>query len=81
MLQAANEGDQTLLLDLDLRLHQQIWKMAGHSRLESFLNEVATQARMCVSVQTSLYEDLALGVSDHKTILDHTSSMLTRKQL
>ncbi len=37
MFQAAEVGDQALVLDLDLRFHQQMWKMAGHSRLESFL--------------------------------------------
>jgi DNA-binding GntR family transcriptional regulator len=74
MLQAAKEGDQALVLDLDLRFHRQIWKMAGHSRLESFLKEVSVQAKMYIAVQTSLYDDLAAGVSDHETILEHLKS-------
>jgi DNA-binding GntR family transcriptional regulator len=71
MFEAAQAGDQGLVLDLDLSFHKQIWKMAEHSRLEDFLNEVAVQVRMYIAVQTSLYEDLAAGVSDHKIILEH----------
>jgi DNA-binding GntR family transcriptional regulator len=74
MFQAAKEGDRALVLDLDLGFHQQIWKMAGHSRLESFLKEVSVQAKMYIAVQTSLYDDLAVGVSDHETILEHLKS-------
>ncbi len=71
MFEAAQAGDQGLVLDLDLSFHKQIWKMAEHSRLEDFLNEVAVQVRMYIAVQTSLYEDLAAGISDHKIILEH----------
>ncbi len=74
MFQAAEVGDQAIVLDLNLRFHQQMWKMAGHSRLESFLKEVAVQAKMYIAVQTSLYDDLAAGVSDHATILEHLKS-------
>ena len=71
MFDAAHEGDQGLVLDLDLSFHQHIWKMAEHSRIEDFLKEGAVQMRMYIAVQTSLYEDLAEGVSDHKIILEH----------
>jgi DNA-binding GntR family transcriptional regulator len=70
MFEAADRGDHASVLDLDLEFHRQIWRMAGHSRLEAYLNEVAAQAKMYIAVQTSLYDDLAAGVSDHKEMLD-----------
>ena len=71
MFQAAKEDNHALVLDLDLHFHQKIWGMADHSRLEAFLKEIAIQAKMYISVQTSMYDDLPTGISDHKTILTH----------
>jgi DNA-binding GntR family transcriptional regulator len=71
MFQAAKEDNHALVLDLDLHFHQKIWGMADHSRLEAFLKEIAIQAKMYISVQTSMYDDLPTGISDHKTILKH----------
>lgn len=71
MLQAAKENNHALVLDLDIHFHQRIWKMADHSRLEAFLKEIVAQAKMYISVQTSMYDDLPTGIADHKTILTH----------
>jgi len=70
MFAAADEGDYANVLDLDLQFHQQIWVMADHGRLETYLREIAVQAKMYVAVQTSLYDDLAAGISDHQTLLE-----------
>ncbi len=69
MFEAAGRGDHDTVLDLDLEFHKQVWRMSGHSRLEAYLNEVAAQARMYIAVQTSLYDDLAAGISDHREML------------
>lgn len=71
MFQAAKEDNHALVLDLDLHFHQKIWEMADHSRLEAFLKEIAIQVKMYISVQTSMYDNLPTGISDHKTILNH----------
>ena len=44
----------------------EFWKVAGHQRLEGFLREIGAQAKMYIAVQTSLYDDLAAGISDHR---------------
>jgi DNA-binding GntR family transcriptional regulator len=69
MFDAAGRGDPDTVLDLDLDFHKQVWRMSGHSRLEAYLNEVAAQARIYIAVQTSLYDDLAAGISDHREML------------
>jgi len=74
LLDAAKSGAQENVLDLDLRFHQKIWGMADHSRLENFLSELAVQMRMYIAVQTSLYDDLLAGVSDHQLILEELKS-------
>lgn len=70
MFAAAERGDHASVLDLDLEFHKGVWRMAGHSRLDAYLNEVAAQAKMYIAVQTSLYDDLAAGVSDHLEMLE-----------
>ena len=46
MFAAAEEGDYANVLDLDLQFHQQIWVMADHGRLETYLREIAGQVKM-----------------------------------
>lgn len=71
MFQAANEDNPALVLDLDLHFHEKIWEMADHTRLEEFLKEIAVQVKMYIAVQTSMYDDLPTGISDHRTLLTH----------
>jgi DNA-binding GntR family transcriptional regulator len=71
MFRAANEDNHVQVLNLDLHFHHKIWEMADHARLEEFLREIAVQAKMYIAVQTSMYDDLPTGISDHKTILTH----------
>jgi DNA-binding GntR family transcriptional regulator len=70
MLEAANAGDLAQVLDLDIDFHRQIWEMADHTRLKDILGGIAIQVKMYVAVQTKLYDDLAMGVSDHETFLE-----------
>jgi DNA-binding GntR family transcriptional regulator len=70
MFAAAEMGDYAEVLDRDLEFHMRIWKVAGHQRLEGFLREIGAQAKMYIAVQTSLYDDLAAGISDHRVLLE-----------
>jgi len=70
MFAAAETGNHAEVLDRDLEFHMRIWKVAAHQRLESFLREIAAQAKMYIAVQTSLYDDLAAGISDHRGLLE-----------
>jgi DNA-binding GntR family transcriptional regulator len=70
MFTAAEAGNYAQVLDRDLEFHMRIWKMAGHQRLEGFLREIGAQAKMYIAVQTSLYDDLAAGISDHRVLLE-----------
>ncbi len=70
MFDAANEENHASVMDLDLQFHRQIWEMADHRRLKTFLEDIAGQVGMYVAVQTQLYDNLATGVSDHEQLLD-----------
>ena len=70
MFKAANEGEPLKVTDLDFRFHQQIWEIADHTRLKEVLEGITTQIRMYLSVQTQLYNDLSVGISDHILLLD-----------
>ena len=70
MFKAANDGETSKVADLDFRFHQKIWEVADHTRLKEVLESITTQIRMYLSVQTQLYDDLAVGISDHRLLLD-----------
>ena len=70
MFAAAAEADRVGVLDKDIAFHRRIWRIAGHSRLEAYLEELAVHSKMYVAVQTAHYADLAAGVSDHNVLLD-----------
>jgi DNA-binding GntR family transcriptional regulator len=70
MFEAANAGDTTKVTDLDYKFHQQIWVMADHTRLKNVLESITTRIRMYLAVQTQLYDDLAVGISDHELLVD-----------
>lgn len=74
MLAAAREGDQGQVLDYDLEFHKRIWDITGHTRLIGILMQISIQARLFISLQTSLYDDLAVGISDHATLLNAIKS-------
>jgi DNA-binding GntR family transcriptional regulator len=74
MFLAAEEGDNAEVLDLDLKFHERIWEIADHSRLKSYLDEIAVHVRMYVAIQTSQYESLSVGISDHRQLLDAINS-------
>lgn len=69
MLQAARDGDLDNVINLDFQFHQRIWEIADHTSLLQILNGLSSQIRSYLAVQTSLYEDLAAGISDHNDIL------------
>lgn len=70
MFKAANADDTSRVTDLDYKFHQQIWEMADHTRLKNVLESITTRIRMYLAVQTQLYDDLAVGISDHELLLN-----------
>ena len=69
MFAAAQDGDHTKVLELDLEFHRQIWEIADHQRLKNMLKELTTQVRMYIAVQTKIYDDLAAGIADHQILM------------
>jgi len=67
---AAKEEDTNEVTLLDFQFHTQIWTMADHTLLKEILEGFNTQIKRYVAVQTTLYEDLTEGISDHKNILE-----------
>ena len=70
LFQAAHNQQYKEAADLDIRLHQKIWQVAGNRRLEQVLQGLIIQARRYLSLQTIMYENLIVGVSDHRQIID-----------
>ena len=70
MFAAAKKDDTKEVILLDFQFHTQIWTMADHTLLKDILEGFNTQIKRYVAVQTTLYEDLTKGISDHKNILD-----------
>ncbi|MEE9599291.1 MAG: GntR family transcriptional regulator [Anaerolineales bacterium] len=70
MFAAAKEEDLKEVTLLDFQFHSQIWTMADHTLLKDILEGINTQIKRYVAVQTTLYDDLTKGISDHKSILE-----------
>jgi len=70
MFAAANIEDTKEVTLLDFQFHSQIWTMADHMLLKDILEGINTQIKRYVAVQTILYDDLTIGISDHKSILE-----------
>lgn len=70
MFAAAIKEDTKEVTLLDFQFHTQIWTMADHTLLKEILEGFNTQIKRYVAVQTTLYEDLTEGISDHKNILE-----------
>lgn len=58
------------VVEKDLEFHRMIWRIAGNDRIQNVLEEIRVQITLYLTVNTSLYEDLASGIADHKAILD-----------
>lgn len=70
MFVAAKKEDTKEVTLLDFQFHAQIWTMADHTLLKDILEGFNTQIKRYVTVQTTLYDDLTEGISDHRNILD-----------
>jgi DNA-binding GntR family transcriptional regulator len=70
MIGAAQGNNLAEVIDLDMEFHWEIWEIAGHQRLQGVLQELSSQIKMYLAVQTKLYEDLATGIADHQLMLD-----------
>jgi len=70
LFQAAQNKSYKEAAYQDIRLHRKIWEVAGNRRLEQVLEGLIVQARRYLSLQTLMYENLIVGVSDHRQILD-----------
>jgi DNA-binding GntR family transcriptional regulator len=70
MFKEAQDGDHAKVLELDMEFHRLIWEISDHHRLQNMLEELSTQIRMYIAVQTKNYNDLASGIADHRTLLD-----------
>ncbi len=70
MFEAAKAGDPSIVTRLDFEFHREIWKISDHRLLKEMLEGITTQIRMFLSVQSQLYDDLAVGISDHQELLE-----------
>jgi DNA-binding GntR family transcriptional regulator len=70
MFAAAKKEDTKEVTLLDFQFHTQIWTMADQTLLRDILEGINTQIKRYVAVQTTLYDDLTEGISDHKNILE-----------
>jgi DNA-binding GntR family transcriptional regulator len=70
MSEAAKVGDPSMVTKLDFEFHREIWEIADHRLLKEVLEGITTQIRMFLSVHTHLYDDLAVGISDHEALLE-----------
>lgn len=70
MFAAAKKEDTKEVTLLDFQFHTQIWTMADHVLLKDTLEGINTKIKRYVAVQTTLYDDLTEGISDHKNILE-----------
>lgn len=70
MLQAGRKGQMDKVVELDLQYHEKIWELADHQLLNQILNSLSAQIRSYMAVHTSLYEDLAVGIENHKVLFN-----------
>lgn len=70
MFEAAKAGDPSMVTKLDFKFHREVWEIADHRLLKEVLEGITTQIRMFLSVHTHLYDDLAVGISDHEALLE-----------
>lgn len=70
MLLAGRKGKVDLVIELDLQYHEKIWELADHHLLSETLLGLSSQIRSYMAVHTSLYEDLATGIDNHKILFD-----------
>jgi DNA-binding GntR family transcriptional regulator len=70
MLQAGRKGKVDQVIELDLQYHEKIWELADHELLAEILLGLSSQIRSYMAVHTSLYEDLADGIENHKILFN-----------
>ena len=70
MLQAGHKGQMDKVVELDLQYHEKIWELADHQLLDQILHGLSAQIRSYMAVHTSLYEDLAAGIENHKLLFN-----------
>lgn len=70
MLQAGKKGQMDKVVELDLQYHEKIWELADHQLLDQILQGLSAQIRSYMAVHTSLYEDLATGIENHKLLFN-----------
>jgi DNA-binding GntR family transcriptional regulator len=66
---AISVRDLSQTIELDVLFHRGIWKMSKNSRLEQMLESIIKQNILFLTTNAKLYNNLALGVSDHFEIL------------
>jgi GntR family transcriptional regulator, gluconate operon transcriptional repressor len=69
MTGAAQAGDLTRVVRLDVDFHRRLWAIADHKLLQETLEGFILKISMYLSVQTHLYEDLNAGIADHDLLL------------
>jgi DNA-binding GntR family transcriptional regulator len=69
---ASERGDTHRLVDLDLRFHSELWRIAGNSRLEQILEIIKIQVNYFMFV--TRVDDKFDYVEDHRAIIDALSS-------
>jgi DNA-binding GntR family transcriptional regulator len=69
LFDAAEAGDYVAVLDNDIAFHKRIWRISNHSLLERYLQEISVQIKMYIAIQTSRYDYLVSGISDHGQLL------------
>jgi DNA-binding GntR family transcriptional regulator len=69
---ASERGDTHRLVDLDLRFHNELWRIAGNSRLEQILEIIKIQVNYFMFV--TRVDNKFDYVEDHRTIIDALNS-------
>jgi DNA-binding GntR family transcriptional regulator len=70
MFNAAKDGDEKEVLQLDIAFHRLIWEIADHRLIQDSLETIITRLKMYIAVQTKIYDDLVKGIADHRILLD-----------
>jgi DNA-binding GntR family transcriptional regulator len=70
MFNAAKDGDEKEVLQLDIAFHRLIWEIADHRLIQDSLETIITRLKMYIAVQTKIYDDLSKGIADHRILLD-----------
>jgi DNA-binding GntR family transcriptional regulator len=74
MAEAASQWDKSVLIDLDLQFHREIWRLSGNVFLEKVLLGLAPQYRIFLALNVDIHADLAEVSTLHGEVLSAIAS-------